>query len=95
MGRNPEKPILDMTPDGQFRSPPKIPIGARVAALAVIVAVIAGGLAIAALAIWLVFLMIPIVLIALLIAYLAFRFQTRKGSFRSANKVFHVDIFRR
>ncbi len=67
---------------------------ARVAAVAFLVAIAAGGLAFAALALWLAFLLIPVVLVAGLIAYVAFRFQLRKHSFRSARESFRVDIFR-
>jgi fumarate reductase subunit C len=94
MDRYPKQPILDMTPDGQFRKPRKTPIATRIAAMAIIVAVAACGLAVAALALWLAFLMIPVVVVAGLIAYIAFRFQVGKSSFRSARERFRVDIFR-
>ncbi len=88
--------MLDMTPDGQFRNPPKVPIGTRIAAIAIIVAVAAGALAIAAIALWIAFLLIPVVLAAGLIGYIAFRFQMgRRRSFRGSGNVFHVDISRR
>lgn len=75
-----DKPTLDMTPDGRFRTPQKPPLALRVAAAALIVAVIAGGLAVAAFAFWLVFMLVPVVLVAGLIGYAALRFQMRRGS---------------
>jgi hypothetical protein len=82
MAKYSDTPMLDMTPDGRFRTPQKPPLAIRIAAAALIVAVIAGGLAVAALAIWLAFILIPVVLVAGLIGYAALRFQMRRGSFR-------------
>jgi hypothetical protein len=69
---------IDMTPDGRFRSPPRRPgltwttqfvIGA------VLLAVVAGGLALAAALLWVVITLIPIAIVAGAVAYLAFRFK--------------------
>jgi len=90
-----EKPVLDMTPDGRFRTPPRVPIATRIAAAAVVVAVIAGGLAAAAIALWLAFLLIPVVLVAGLVAYAALRFQLRRRSFGGQGRAMRPDIFRR
>lgn len=68
-------PQLDMLPDGSFRKPPRPPILARVFLWAVVVAVIAGGLAAAAFALWIALLLVPVALLAGVIAWLAFRFQ--------------------
>jgi hypothetical protein len=69
-------PVLDMTPDGQFRAQrPVVPLGYRIGAMALIVAVLAGGLALAALALWFAVLLIPVVIAATGIAWAAFRFQ--------------------
>jgi len=70
-----QPPLLDLTPDGRFREPVHPPWAARVAAWALVVALIAGGLAVAAVAFWLALTLIPIAIVAGLIAYGAFRFQ--------------------
>ena len=68
-------PELDMLPNGTFRGPVRPPIITRVFFWASVVAVIAGGLAIAAFVLWLALILIPIALLAGVIAWLAFRFQ--------------------
>ncbi len=82
-----EPPLLDLTPEGEFRrapSPSGPPFGrpswaarlaARALVVALIVALIAGGLATAALAFWLALTLIPIAIAAGLVAYVAFRFN--------------------
>jgi hypothetical protein len=76
-------PELDLLPDGSFR-PRRPPVTARIFAWAVVIAVVAGVLAVAALALWLALLLIPVVLVAGLIAWLAFRYQIwRAGQARS------------
>ncbi len=74
-----QPPLLDLTPDGEFRQPVRPPWATRVAAWALVVAVIAGGLAVAAVAFWLALMLIPIAIVAGLVAYLAFRFQLWRG----------------
>ncbi len=65
-----------MTPDGQFRTPPRRnPIATRIIAGAVLVAVAATGVALAALALWVALTLIPVILAAVLIAVLTIRFQ--------------------
>jgi len=64
-----------MRVDGSFRSPPGPPLLTRVFIWAAVVAVIAGGLALAAFALWLALFLVPVALIAGVIAWLAFRFQ--------------------
>lgn len=68
-------PELDMLPDGTFRQPARPPIMTRVFFWASVVAVIAGGFAIAAFLLWISLILIPIALLAGVIAWLAFRFQ--------------------
>jgi hypothetical protein len=72
--RNP--PVLDMTLDGQFRGAPEAPLRRRtwldralgkVSGLALLVALGAGGLLLAALAVLAVSLLLPVVLIAAVI----------------------------
>ena len=67
-------PELDLLPDGRYR-PRRPPIASRIFAWAVIVAVLAAGLAIAALALWFALVLIPIVIVAGLIAWVALRYQ--------------------
>jgi fatty acid desaturase len=95
MGMYSEKPILDMTPDGRFRSPQKPPFAVRIAAVALVIAVVAGGLAAAAFALWLVFMLIPVVLVAGLIGYAALRFQVRRSSFRGTGHIVYPPDSRR
>lgn len=66
---------IDMRPDGSFEEPPKPPLMARIFFWAVLVATIAGSVVVAALALWFALALIPLVLGAALVAYLAFRFQ--------------------
>jgi hypothetical protein len=68
-------PELEMRVDGSFRSPPRPPLLTRVFFWAVLIAAIAGGLALAAFALWLALFLVPVALIAGVIAWLAFRFQ--------------------
>ncbi|HEY1935500.1 MAG TPA: hypothetical protein VGG99_26120 [Acetobacteraceae bacterium] len=68
-------PQLDMLPDGSFRPPSRPPILTRIFLWAAVVAVIAGGLAAAAFALWLALFLVPVALLAGVIAWLAFRFQ--------------------
>jgi hypothetical protein len=71
-------PELDMLSDGSFRlppQPPRPPILTRIFIWAAVVAVIAGGLAVAAFALWIALILIPVAVAAAVIAWLAFRFQ--------------------
>jgi 4-hydroxybenzoate polyprenyltransferase len=67
-------PELDLLPDGSFR-PRRQPVVARIFAWAVIIAVLAAALAVAAFALWIALILIPVVLVAGVIAWLAFRYQ--------------------
>lgn len=67
-----------MTPDGLFRDPPRragVPIVTRIAAWALLVAIGAGAISIAALALWFALALIPVALGAALVAWVAFRIQ--------------------
>jgi fatty acid desaturase len=68
-------PVLDMTPDGQFREPATTPFADRLLRTAVVVAAVGTAVAIAALALWFALLLIPVVLVAALVAYGAFRWR--------------------
>jgi hypothetical protein len=67
-------PDLDLLPDGSFR-PRQPPLAARVFRWAVVVALLAGALALAAVALWFALVLIPVAIGAGLIAWLAFRYQ--------------------
>ncbi len=74
MNRTP--PTLDMLPDGRFRPAPRgLPLSTRLMVGGVIVAVLAGAAAVAMLALWLLTMLIPVVLIAGIVAYAAYRVQ--------------------
>ena len=64
---------LDMTPEGEFRRPPRLPLGTRIAVVAVLVALVAGGLAAGAFVLGVALTLIPVALIAVMVAYVAFR----------------------
>jgi hypothetical protein len=67
-------PELDLLPDGSFR-PRRPPFAARIFAWAIVIAAVAAALAVAAFALWLAVILIPVVVVAGLIAWLAFRYQ--------------------
>ncbi len=67
-------PELDLLPDGSYR-PRRPPMASRIFTWAVIIAVVAAALAVAAVALWFALVLIPVVVIAALIAWLAFRYQ--------------------
>jgi hypothetical protein len=65
-----------MTPDGRFRTQPaRGPWGPRILVTAVLVAAVAGTLAVAALALWFALALIPIAIIAGLVAAATYRVQ--------------------
>jgi hypothetical protein len=74
-----DPPELEMRADGSFRMPPRPPILTRIFIWAAVVAVIAGGLAVAAFALWIALFLVPVALVAAVIAWLAFRFQLWRG----------------
>ncbi len=70
--------IIDMTIEGDFVAPPpdeKPPFSARIMLWAAAIAGLAISCAVAVFALWLLAFLIPLVVIAALIAYAAFRFQ--------------------
>ncbi len=68
-----------MTLEGGFVEPPRPPILPRVMLWAIVVAVLAGALSIAAFALWLALLILPIAVGAAAVAYGVFRFQAWRG----------------
>ena len=74
MDRTP--PTLDMLPDGRFGPGPKtLPLSTKLMIGGAIVAVLAGAIAIAMVAIWLIMMLIPIMIVAGVIAYAAYRIK--------------------
>jgi hypothetical protein len=88
-------PELDMTVDGAFRTPPKPPLLNRILVWAVIVAVLAGSLVVAALALWLALIILPVAIGAALIAWIVYRYHAWRsaGSLRGG-QVGGRDIYR-
>ena len=80
-------PVIDMTPDGRFREPlrhpgrggTRVPVSFKLLVGAVIVAVLAGTAAVAALALWVVSMLLPVMLIAGGVAYAAFKYRQWRG----------------
>ena len=72
-------PDLELLPDGTIR-PRRTPVAVRIFRWALIIAVIAGMLALAALALWFALLLIPVVIGAAVIAWLAFRYQVWRSA---------------
>jgi hypothetical protein len=68
-------PELDMTIDGEFVAPPPAPVASRVLLWAVVIAVIAGALAIAAFALWLALMILPVAVGAAVIAWGMMRYR--------------------
>jgi hypothetical protein len=77
-------PQLDMTPDGRFLEPPAATSADKLLRFGLVVAAVAGAVALAALAFWLAVLLIPVAILGAGIAYAAFRWRLWKagGSFR-------------
>jgi len=77
-----DKRIIDMTLEGEFVAPPprpRPPIGARIMVWAIVTMVLALTVLIVALTFWFVVMLLPLVLAAGMIAYLAFRYQMWRG----------------
>jgi hypothetical protein len=68
-------PELEMTIDGEFVSPRKAPIASRIVVWAVVVAVIAGALSLAAFALWIALLILPVAVGAALVAWAMVRYR--------------------
>ncbi len=88
--RNP--PVLDMAPDGTFRTRPsglRAPLSFKLLLGATIVAVMAGAFAVAALALWVAALLLPVVIIAAGVAFAAFKYrQWRRGPVSRARSIY-------
>ncbi len=67
-------PEIELLPDGSYR-PRRPPVSSRIFAWAIVIAVAAAALAVAAFALWFALILIPVVVLAAAIAWLAFRYQ--------------------
>jgi hypothetical protein len=80
-----DRPVLDMTPEGEFRGPAPRPVTwldrilLRLGGLAVLVAVIAGGVVVAGVAIAVFALALPVALLAGLVAFGSLWWRMRRG----------------
>jgi hypothetical protein len=68
-------PELDMTLEGEFVSPPTAPVSSRILAWAIVIAVMAGALSLAAFALWIALLILPVAFGAAIVAYAIFRYR--------------------
>ena len=66
---------LNMTADGRFIDPPPTPLSTQIFRAAIIVAFVAAGLALAALAIWFALMLIPVAIAAAVVAWGTWRWQ--------------------
>jgi hypothetical protein len=82
-------PELDMTINGEFVSPPKVPISTRILMWAIIIAVLAGALSLAAFALWVALLILPVAFGAAVVAWAIFRYRIWRAqrSFGGQRKV--------
>ncbi len=64
-----------MTIDGRFVSPPTRSISSRILMWAIVVAVLAGALSLAAFALWLALIILPVVFVASVVAWAMFQYR--------------------
>jgi len=77
-----DKRIIEMTLEGEFVSPPpppRLPVATRIMVWAIVAMVLAIAVLIVALTFWVVVMILPLILGAALVAYLAFRYQMWRG----------------
>jgi predicted RND superfamily exporter protein len=73
-----EPPIIDMRPDGTFQEPPRrpaVPLQAKLMLGAVIVTAVGVSIAVAAVAIWVVSMLLPVIVLSAAVAYGLYKFQ--------------------
>jgi hypothetical protein len=68
-------PELDMTVDGEFVSPPRPPLSSRILLGAIVIAILAGALSLAAFALWLSLIILPVAFAAAVVAWAMFRYR--------------------
>ena len=72
--------MIEMSVDGRFIDPRRLNWPMRIAGVALTVAVVAGALGVAALALWIATMLIPLAVLAGCVAWVAYRFQSwRRG----------------
>lgn len=71
--------MIEMSVDGRFIDPRRISWPMRIAGVALMVAVVTGAVGIAALALWLATLLIPLAVLAGCVAWIAYKFQSWRG----------------
>ena len=69
-----------MTIKGEYRTPPKPPFMTRVMIWAIVIAVLTGAFALAAFALWLALIILPVAIGAAVVAWLIWRFQVWRGN---------------
>ena len=86
-------PVIDMAPDGTFRSKPpgmRAPLSFKLLLGATIVAVLAGAAAVAALALWIAALLLPVAVVAVVVAWAAYKYRAwRRGGTGIARSVYY------
>ncbi len=90
-------PVIDMTASGEFvgiHRSGQLPLSAKVMGLGILVAVVAGAIGIAMLALWVAMTLIPIAIVGGAIAYGVFRLQLWQARRRSLGGGGHRDLFR-
>ncbi len=70
-----QSPDLEMTLDGKFVSPPAAPVSSRILMWAVVIAAMAGALSLAAFALWVALLFLPVAFAAAVVAWAMFRYR--------------------
>ena len=64
-----------MTIKGEFVSPPKAPISSRILMWAIVVAILAGAFSLAAFALWVALIILPVAFGAAVVAWAVFRYR--------------------
>ena len=86
-------PVIDMAPDGTFRTKPpgmRAPLSFKLLLGATIVAVLAGAAAVAALALWIAALLLPVAVVAVVGAWGAYEYRAwRRGVPGGSRSVYH------
>ena len=83
-------PMIEMSVDGRFIDPRRISWPTRIAGVAIMIAVVAGAIGIAAIALWMATLLIPLAVLAGCVAWIAYKFQNwRNGSTPGRDIRFH------
>ena len=71
--------IVDMTLEGTFVAPPPPPLGARLMLWAIMAMVVSLAILVVAITFWFVVMILPFVLAAAAVGYVAYRYQRWRG----------------